>query len=90
MKAEYYCGIGPFTAEEIKALVKCEADSMDSETTLNFISDLVEVDEDDMQGHAPVEKAMWLVRHAYLSGFSKGIEVYNDAIQIALERNQAV
>lgn len=87
MRTENYCGISPFTDEEIKSIIKNEADAMDAETTINFISDLVEADKADTEGYTPIEKIMWLMRNAYLSGLLRGIETYNDAVKSVLEKN---
>lgn len=85
MRTENYCGISPLTDEEVKCIIKNEADGMDTETTINFISDLAEAGKADTEGYTPIEKIMWLVRNAYLSGFSKGIEIYNDVVKGLLE-----
>lgn len=85
MRTENYYGIRPLTDEEIKGIIENEADSMDAETTAEFINDLVEAGSAEVTGCTRVEKIMWIVRHAYLSGFLKGIEVYNDVIKGILE-----
>ncbi len=79
MQAENHCGIRPLTEKEIQDLIQCEAADMDAKTTVKFINDLIEV------GCTHVEKIVWLVCHAYLSGFLKGIEIYNDVVKELLE-----
>lgn len=84
MQTETYCGIKPLTDEDIKNLVKLEADDLDFEATFNYFADLLKVDEADMKGAAPIKKIMWAIRHAHLNGFGKGITIYNDVVKQTL------
>ncbi len=76
MRTENYYGIRPLTDEEVKGIIKNEADSMGAETTAEFINDLIDAGGAEINDCTRVERIMWLVRHAYLSGFLKGIELY--------------
>lgn len=85
MQTENHCGIRPLTNEEIQDLIQCEAADMDTETTAEFINDLIDAGGAEINDCTRIERIMWLVRHAYLSGFFKGIEIYNDVIKGILE-----
>lgn len=85
MQAETYCGIRPLTDEEIQDLIQCEAADMDAETTVKLINDLIDAGSDEVRECTHIEKIVWIVRHAYLSGFLKGIELYNDVVKKILE-----
>lgn len=85
MQAETYCGIQPLTDEEIQNLIQCEAADMDAETTAKFINDLIDAGSEETRECTHIEKIVWLVRHAYLSGFLKGVEIYNDVVKKILE-----
>lgn len=87
MQTETYCGIKPLTDKDIKDLVKSEADNLDFETTFNYLFDLSNADEADIKDAAPIEKIMWVVRHAHLNGLKKGITVYNDVVRQVLEED---
>lgn len=77
MKKKHHC-IKPLTDEEIRSLVKSEADAMDFETSFNYLNDMVKADTEDMRGQTHIDRIIWLVRHAHLNGFSRGIEIFND------------
>lgn len=81
MQAETYCGIRPLTEKEIQDLIQCEAADMDAETTVKFINDLIDAGSEETRECTHIEKIVWLVRHAYLSGFLKGVEIYNDVVR---------
>lgn len=85
MRTENYCSISPLTDEEVKGIIKNEADGMDAETTAEFINDLIDAGGAEINDCTHIERIMWLVHHAYLSGFSKGIEIYNDVVKGLLE-----
>ena len=85
MRTENYCSISLLTDEEVKGIIKNEADGMDAETTAEFINDLIDAGGTEINDCTHIKRIMWLVRHAYLSGFSKGIEIYNDVVKGLLE-----
>jgi len=85
MQAETYCGIQPLTDEEIQNLIQCEAADMDAETTVKFVNDLIDAGSEETKECTHIEKIVWIVRHAYLSGFLKGVEIYNDVVRKSLE-----
>lgn len=85
MQTETYCGIRPLTEKEIQDLIQCEAADMDAETTVKFINDLIDAGSEETRECTRIEKIVWLVRHAYLSGFLKGVEIYNDVVRKNLE-----
>lgn len=85
MQTETYCCIRPLAEKEIQDLIQCEANDMDVETTVKFINDLIDAGSEETRDCTHIEKIVWLVRHAYLSGFLKGVEIYNDVVRKNLE-----
>ena len=71
----------PLTEEEIKSIIEEEINTMDYEATFELMSDIVEEHSQEMKGCMRIEKIMNLIRQAYLHGFAKGIQVYNDTIR---------
>lgn len=79
--------IKPFTDAEITDLVNTRAEELTYDRTFDFFYELIETDKDAMEGSSPMDKMLWLTRHAYLSGFEQGIRIYNDMINIATGLN---
>ena len=81
LHTETYNRVNPLTEEEIKSIIEEESNAMGYEATFEFMSDIVEEHSQEMKGCMRIEKIMNLIRHAYLHGFAKGIQVYNDTIR---------
>lgn len=79
--------IKPFTDAEITDLVNTRAEELTYEKTFDFFYELIEADKEDMKDGSPLDKMLWLTRHAYLSGFEQGIRIYNEMINIATGLN---
>lgn len=73
------------TDEDIRGIVKGEADRLDIQTTFDYFTDLVEADFEEAEVFSPLEKMMWIVRHAHLIGFEKALRNYNKAIKEVLK-----
>lgn len=80
--------IKPFTETEIAGLVNARAEELTYDRTVDFVHELVEADEKAMEGSSPKDKTLWITRHAYLSGFEQGIQLYNEMIDIATGLNR--
>lgn len=83
MVAENSIVIKPFTETEIAGLVNTTAEELTYDKTFDFFYELIQADKEAMKDGAPLDKMLWLVRHAFLSGFERGIKLYNEMIDIA-------
>ena len=83
MVAENSIVIKPFTETEIAGLVNTMAEGMTYDKAFDFFYELIQADKEAMKDGAPLDKMLWLVRHALLSGFEQGIKLYNEMIDIA-------
>lgn len=74
---------------EEKGLVNAREEELIYDRTVDFVHELVEADEKAMEGGSPKDKTLWITRHAYLSGFEQGIQLYNEMIDIATGLNRS-
>ena len=61
---------------------------MTYDRTVDFFYELIEADKEAMKDGSPLDKMLWLVRHAFLSGFEQAIKLYNEMIDIATGLNR--
>lgn len=87
MVAENPIPIKPFTETEIAELVNIKAEELTYDRTVDFFYELIEADKEAMKDGSPLDKMLWLVRHAFLSGFEQAIKLYNEMIDIATGLN---
>lgn len=87
MVAENPIPIKPLTETEIAELVNVKAEELTYDRTVDFFYELIEADKEAMKDGSPLDKMLWLVRHAFLSGFEQAIKLYNEMIDIATGLN---
>lgn len=75
--------IKPLTETEIAALVNIKAEGLTYDRTVDFFCELIEADNEAMEDGSPLDKMLWLARHAFLSGFEQAIRLYNEMVDIA-------
>ena len=85
METERLAPVAHLTEVEITNLTAVIADNLTYEATVDYFHAMVQADEKAVEGGSRIDKILWFIRHAYLDGFRKGIETYNEAANIKSE-----
>lgn len=67
------------TKEELRSIIRDEADGLTYEATTDLLLDIARGAERD-ENSSPLDRILWAVRMAYLAGFSKAAECFNEAL----------
>lgn len=72
------------TKEELNSIIRYEADRLTYEATTELLLDIAQGTEKD-ESSSPLDRILWAVRMAYLVGFSKAAECFNEALLMSRE-----